>query len=93
MSEKEGYDFFVTKSGVIIDPERMEFNVTIFKPFEVTTYQPLQKAFSESKVKEDTDVLGVALPSGRMLTLIKKQMAYHHVAQGELDNEPWLVSF
>lgn len=93
MSTKEGPAFFVTKSGVVIDPERMEFNVTIFKPFEVTSYQPLQKAFANGKVKEGTDVLGVALPGGRMLTLIKKQMAYHHVAQGELDNEPWLVSF
>ena len=93
MSDKEGHEFFVTKSGVVIDPGRMEFNVTIFKPFEVTAYQPLQKAFSDGKVKEDTDVLGIALPSGRMITLIKKQMAYHHVAQGELDNELWMLSF
>ncbi len=93
MSDKESHDFFVTKSGVVIDPERMKFNVTIFKPFEVTSYQLLQKAFADGKVKEGTDVLGVALPGGRMLTLIKKQMAYHHVAQGELDNELWLISF
>ena len=93
MSDKEGHDFFVTKSGVIIDPGRMEFNITIFKPFEVTAYQPLQKAITDGKVKEDTDVLGAALPNGSMIALIKKQMAYHHVAQGNLDNEPWMVSF
>ena len=93
MSEKEGHDFFVTKSGVVIDPGRMKFNISIFKPFEVTVYQPLQKAIADGKVKEDTDVLGVTLPSDKMLILIKRQMAYNHVAQGELDNEPWLVSF
>jgi len=71
----------------------MKFNISIFKPFEVTVYQPFQKAIADGKVKEDTDVLGVTLPSDRMLILIKRQMAYHHVAQGELDNEPWLVSF
>ena len=93
MSEKEGHDYFVTKSGVIIDPGRMEFNITIFKPFEVTAYQPLQKAITDGKVKEDTEVLGATLPNGSMIALIKKQMAYHHVAQGNLDNKPWMVSF
>ena len=93
MSEKESHDFFVTKSGVVIDPERMEFNSTIFKPFEVTSFQSLQKALTEDKIREKTDLLGIALSNGKMIFLIKRQMAYHHVAQGKMEGEPWMVSF
>jgi hypothetical protein len=27
-----------------------------------------------------------------MLALLTKQMIYHHVAQGEMSGEPWMVS-
>jgi hypothetical protein len=27
-----------------------------------------------------------------MLALLTKQMVYHHVAQGEIAGEPWMVS-
>jgi hypothetical protein len=31
-------------------------------------------------------------PAGR-LAFLTDQMAYHHVAQGEMNGEPWMVSF
>ena len=31
--------------------------------------------------------------SGKTLALVSSQMSYHHVAQGELDGEPWMVTF
>ena len=30
---------------------------------------------------------------GRSRALVVRQMAYHHVAQGTLAGEPWMVSF
>jgi len=31
--------------------------------------------------------------AGQKLALVTRQMAYHHVAQGELAGEPWMVTF
>jgi hypothetical protein len=30
---------------------------------------------------------------GMMRALVAREMAYHHVAQGELDGRPYMVSF
>lgn len=30
---------------------------------------------------------------GRTLALVSSQMSYHHVAQGEMAGEPWMVTF
>ncbi|MCH7892840.1 MAG: sulfatase-like hydrolase/transferase [Gemmatimonadetes bacterium] len=30
---------------------------------------------------------------GKTLVLVSSQMSYHHVAQGEMEGEPWMVSF
>ena len=30
---------------------------------------------------------------GKTLVLVSSQMAYHHVAQGEMEGEPWMVTF
>jgi hypothetical protein len=32
-------------------------------------------------------------PEAGRLALVTDQMAYHHVAQGEIAGEPWMVSF
>ena len=30
---------------------------------------------------------------GQTLVLVTSQMSYHHVAQGEMEGEPWMVTF
>ena len=35
----------------------------------------------------------VMVRGGQHLALSTMQMSYHHVAQGELAGEPWMVSF
>jgi hypothetical protein len=30
---------------------------------------------------------------GNTLVLVSSQMSYHHVAQGEMEGEPWMVTF
>ena len=63
-----------------------------FDPFPVTKMEPLKAALEEGKVREETAVLLLARGNTR-LALLTEQMSYHHIAQGELEGEPWMVSF
>ena len=44
------------------------------------------------RVDDDTALL-VLKQGGSTLTFLTMQMSYHHIAQGELAGEPWMVSF
>ena len=65
---------------------------TIFVPFLVDSTQPLQEALRQRLVDRDTRLLVLDHPAGH-LALLTNQLAYHHVAQGTLHGEPWMVSF
>jgi hypothetical protein len=55
---------------------------TIYVPFRPT----------QDDLPPDTWLFIMEHEAGR-LGLVMDQMAYHHVAQGELRGEPWMVSF
>lgn len=59
-----------------------------FKPFQTKKSVPL----SSAKIQPDEDLLVFERNSNRF-ALILRQMVYHHVAQGEIHGEPYLVSF
>ena len=63
-----------------------------FEPFRVSETEPLLDAMSAGKLQGDTRVLVLDHPAG-VLAFLTDQMAYHHVAQGEMNGEPWMVSF
>ncbi len=63
-----------------------------FEPFRVSETEPLREAMSSCKLHSDTRVLVLDHPAGA-LAFLTDQMAYHHVAQGEMNGEPWMVSF
>ena len=63
-----------------------------FDPFVVTAWESLGDALAEGKVDEETAVLLVERGETR-LALLTTQMSYHHIAQGELEGEPWMVAF
>lgn len=67
-------------------------DTTVFRPFLVEETVPLREARQDGAVDNDTGILVVRGDHG-VLALITREMAYHHVAQGELDGEPWMVSF
>jgi hypothetical protein len=64
----------------------------IFAPFHVTATRPLQDALHSGDVQEDAPVL-VAERDVATMVLLRRQLTYHHVAQGEAGGEPWMVSF
>ena len=67
---------------------------TIFVPFRPTEddLQPLRAVLEDGALQPDTWLVIMERDAGR-LAFVMDQMAYHHVAQGELKGEPWMVSF
>ena len=63
-----------------------------FEPFVVETLELLSEALSAGKVESDTRLLVSQHPAGRVALLLD-QLTYHHVAQGSIAGEPWMVSF
>ncbi len=63
-----------------------------FEPFLVSETQSLSDALAAGVVESDTRLLVMEHSAGR-LALLTDQMAYHHVAQGDIAGEPWMVSF
>ena len=63
-----------------------------FEPFRVSQTQSLRQALAADVVASDTRLLVMEHAAGR-LALLTDQMAYHHVAQGDIAGEPWMVSF
>ncbi len=63
-----------------------------FEPFRVGQTQSLRQALAAGVVASDTRLLVMEHAAGR-LALLTDQMAYHHVAQGDIAGEPWMVSF
>jgi hypothetical protein len=63
-----------------------------FTPWRDPEWRSLREALRAGDVAEDTPVL-VFETGGRTLTLVSSQMAYHHVAQGEMAGEAWMVTF
>ena len=75
------------------DPDRaMLSEAPMFDEFYPTEYEPLSDALGDRRVDDDT-VLLVLKQGGTTLTFLTMQMSYHHIAQGELAGEPWMVSF
>jgi hypothetical protein len=64
-----------------------------YLPFVVEETLPLSRALEQGRLDGETSVLVMDHPEAGRLALVADQMAYHHVAQGELAGEPWMVSF
>ncbi len=65
---------------------------TTYKPFYVTQTRPLQQALDDGMLNAATPLL-VMQHSAGTLAFAVDQLAYHHIAQGEIAGEPWMVSF
>lgn len=68
---------------------------TVYAPFRVQQREmvPMAQALEEEKIDPRTSLLVMDHPQAGRLALVTDQMAYHHVAQGEIAGEPWMVSF
>jgi hypothetical protein len=64
----------------------------IFTPLRDPEFEPLREVLRRGDLTEDTPMLAFEA-GGRTLTLVSSQMSYHHVAQGDMAGEPWMVTF
>ncbi|NIN72020.1 MAG: hypothetical protein GTO46_08910 [Gemmatimonadetes bacterium] len=62
------------------------------EPFYVTETRSLRQALDEGVINEATPLVVMEHEAGR-LAFVVDQLAYHHMAQGDIDGEPWMVSF
>ena len=75
------------------DPDRAWIAETgQFDPFLVESMKPLAAVLEANEIEKSTWLLVVEHPAGR-LALVTDQLSYHHVAQGSIRGEPWMVSF
>ncbi len=75
------------------DPDRaMLAERPNFDAFRVGETRSLADALKDGAVQRETPLM-VMQREGATFALITSQMAYHHVAQGNLMGEPWLVTF
>ncbi len=63
-----------------------------FVPLRDPDWRSLSDALRAGVVSDDTPVL-VFEAGGATLVLVSSQMTYHHVAQGDMNGEPWMVTF
>ncbi len=67
-------------------------DTTFWIPFHVTETTPLRQAIDDGTIGNDTRIL-IVERGGNRVALVMDQAAYHHVIQGEMNGEPWMVSF
>ena len=84
----------VGQQAPTFDPDRLYLvDEDTYLPFVVQETIPLSRALDEDMLDGETSVLVMEHPQAGRLALVADQMAYHHVAQGEIAGEPWMVSF
>ena len=86
---------YVTRTGVTVDPKRFKSkgDALLFEPFPVTRTEPLATAIAEGRATPEDDLLVVAHDADNVTALSREQMAFHHVAQGVVGGQPWVVFF
>jgi hypothetical protein len=88
--------FYATQTGMVINPARAHPQIVgadvVFPPFDVSVYENLTAALAKGLVDPYTKLM--VFEVGRQtLALVLKQMAYHHVAQGQLHGQAWAAFF
>lgn len=68
------------------------FGEGFFETFYVDETHGLQSALDSGLVTETTQLLVTRTDSGN-LAMIRDQMAFHHIAQGEANGLAWMATF
>ncbi len=80
-------------TAVSFDESRaLLLDIPRFQPFYVNHTILLERALFSGDVTAETRLL-VLLREESVLGLNAAHMGYHHLAQGELSGQPWLVTF
>jgi Protein of unknown function (DUF3179) len=87
---------YATQTGMVVNPVRAYPKIpgvdVVFPPFNVAHYHDLTAALAKRKVGPQTRLM-VFDVGQQTLALVLQQMAFHHVAQGQLDGHAWAAFF
>jgi uncharacterized protein DUF3179 len=87
---------YATHTGMVIHRARAFPKIAgvgiVFPAFDVSAYADLQAALARGLVEPDTRLMVFAV-GPHTLALVVQQMAYHHVAQGQLEGQAWAAFF
>jgi len=64
----------------------------IFPPLRVRSTRPLRAALASGDLHDGVPVV-VSEGNATPVVLLRRELCFHHVAQGEIAGEPWMVSF
>lgn len=65
---------------------------SFFKPFSVKKFVDAKELIEGNKINLDEGIL-IFKTNDKYYGFKTIQMYYHHIAQGEIENEPFMVSF
>jgi len=89
-------DLYITQTGMTIDPDHAYFNIMgvdkVFNTIQVHEYRPLQDALKQGVVDSKTKLMVFEIV-GQTVSIPLQQIAFHHDAQGELNNQAWTAFF
>ncbi len=74
------------------DINRFSPNGGQFETFYVTDSEPLGALLDSNLISAETRVLLTETATGK-LAFLTDQMSFHHIAQGEANGQPWMVTF
>ena len=85
---------YVTKNGAVIDPKRfITADRFYFAPLDVESTVALERLLARKELAGEDLIITAEVNGGRHIGFPTEQLAYHHVAQGSINGEPWMVSF
>lgn len=65
---------------------------SFFKPYEVKNFEDVEVLLNKGEISKDEGILIFEMKN-KYYGFKTIQMLYHHIAQGKIDNEPFMVSF
>ena len=65
----------------------------IYKPLYVGNYISIEKALNGGYVKKNTELLLVKIDNKNIVAFSKHIMAFHHIAEGYLNEKPYMLTF
>src|SRR5215831_7911796 len=87
---------YATQTGMVISPVRAYPKIPgvdmVFPPLNVAHYHDLMAVLAKRRVDPQTRLM-VFDVGQQTLALVLQQMAFHHVAQGQLDGHAWAAFF
>ena len=87
---------YVTQTGMVVDTSHAYFNLPgadrVFNTIKVNSYHDLQETVTRGIVTPETKLMLFSIEE-TTIAIPLQQIAFHHVAQGKINDMEWAVAF